>query len=197
MFVPRHRSQGHPKSNFTWLEWTDEQHSWSSWRSGGKTQTKHWKTLGKCPLIPFFSPLCVRREGKKKKSTFILSRISKIQIILLFKISTWMWPGAGPGKAYPCGNGGMGWNGTALPPSALHMDLFLFLYPTIGWGHKRIPGIKPFLRAQPKLPFSAEKKKGENSKKNAWKTKQQLPFATAARLPGAAAAPRHGGWENP
>lgn len=53
-FVLRHRSQGHPKSNFTQFECTDVQHSWSSWTSGGKTQTKHWKTLGKCPLIPFF-----------------------------------------------------------------------------------------------------------------------------------------------
>lgn len=70
MFVPRHPSQGHPKSNFTWLEWTDVQHSWSSWRSGGKTQTKHRKTLGKCPVIPFFPPLCVRRGGKKKAHLF-------------------------------------------------------------------------------------------------------------------------------
>lgn len=122
-----------------------------------------------------------------EKNTFILSRISKIQIILLFKISTWMWPGVGPGKAYPCGNGGMGWNGTALPPSALHMDLFLFLYPTIGWGHKRIPGIKPFLRAQPKLPFSAEKKREKIPRKTRGRQSDnfllpQLPVCQERRL---------------
>lgn len=35
----------------------------------------------------------------------------KSKVVLLFQISTWIWPGAGPGKADPCGNGGMGWDG--------------------------------------------------------------------------------------
>lgn len=81
----------------------------------------------------------------------------------------------------------MGWNGTALPPSALHMDSFLFLYPTIGWADKRIPGMKPFLRAQPKLLFSAKKKREKIPRKVCGRQSDnfllpQLPVCQERRL---------------
>lgn len=83
-------SQGHPKSNFTRFERTDVQHSWRAGGKKKKTQTKHWKkTLGKCPLIPFFFNLCARKKEKKKGLYFVPNLQNPG--VLLFKFSTWMW----------------------------------------------------------------------------------------------------------